>query len=298
MVSALTYRAIERNTGSVGLASVICESITPVNPEIAALSQHQDPASDNAAAINKDITLNLAMQIAAVGGDPLEALLSGTFEPGEIGDPTAAGNTCNDENDDEGCIFTSNLLVPDASEDEILAAVQGIAAAEDANVDVNADVKNDTNLVDLNNKGANIIDFQQDFNKIDFNANAGLDAVLVQVASAINAAEIQVWQQLALQQFQLQQQLVAQQIQQQVFVQQVQQVQVQIVQQFSSFVQQSVQVLQVNQNVLNIGGLGAIKQQFGNQLGGVGGIQQLIQIAGFSQQTVVQQNEGLAFLLA
>jgi hypothetical protein len=287
MVSALTYRAIERNTGSVGLASIICESITPVNPEIAALSQHQDPASDNAAAINKDITLNLAMQIAAVGGDPLEALLSGTFEPGEIGDPTAAGNTCNDENDDEGCIFTENLLVPDASEDEILAAVQGIAVAGgDANVDANV-AANDTKLVDFN----------QNLAQIDFNANAGLDAVLVQVAQAINAAEIQVWQQLALQQFQLQQQLIAQQIQQQVFAQQIQQFQVQIVQQFTGFVQQSVQVLQVNQNVVNIGGLRAVKQQFDGQLGGAGGIEQLLNIAGFSKQSVVQQNSGLAFLL-
>ena len=43
-VAALIYRALERNTGTVGLASVACTSFKPVNPEIAAISQHQvDP---------------------------------------------------------------------------------------------------------------------------------------------------------------------------------------------------------------------------------------------------------------
>jgi hypothetical protein len=41
MTAALIYRALERNTGSVGLASVECTAIQAVNPEIAALSQHQ-----------------------------------------------------------------------------------------------------------------------------------------------------------------------------------------------------------------------------------------------------------------
>ncbi len=93
-VAALIYRALERNTGSVGLKSVPCVSIKAVNPEIAALQQHQDPASDGAAALNKQIALVLAQQIASVGGDPLLALQSGTFAPGKIGDPTAKGNTC------------------------------------------------------------------------------------------------------------------------------------------------------------------------------------------------------------
>jgi hypothetical protein len=121
MTAALQYRALERNTGSVGLASVLCTSFTPVNAEIAALSQHQDPASDNAAAINKAIVLELAKQIASIGGDPLDALKTGTFEPGQIGDPTGAGNTCDDENDANGCINTLGRLVLDASEEEILA---------------------------------------------------------------------------------------------------------------------------------------------------------------------------------
>jgi len=121
MVNALVFRALERNTGAVGQKSTLCTSIQAKNPEIAALKQHQDPASDGAAATNKAITLELAKQIKSVGGDPLDAIKSGTFSPGHIGDPTAKGNTCDDENDAQGCIFTLNLLVPDATEAEILA---------------------------------------------------------------------------------------------------------------------------------------------------------------------------------
>src|ERR1700760_2132612 len=54
MAGALGYRALERNTGKVGLASVLCTE-TAANPQIAALSQHQDPGSANAASINKGI---------------------------------------------------------------------------------------------------------------------------------------------------------------------------------------------------------------------------------------------------
>ncbi|KAG8893392.1 hypothetical protein FRB99_001969, partial [Tulasnella sp. 403] len=131
-VDALIYAALERNTGAVGQKSVLCTSIKAVNPEIAAITQHQDPASDGAAATNKAIVLELAKQISAVGGDPLQALESGTFAPGQIGDPTGAGNTCDDANDPIGCIFTQNLLVPDATEDEINAAVGGAGAAANA----------------------------------------------------------------------------------------------------------------------------------------------------------------------
>ncbi|KAL5349139.1 hypothetical protein ACLOAV_005427 [Pseudogymnoascus australis] len=129
---ALVFATLERNTGSVGLESVLCTAITAVNPEIAALSQHQDPAADGAAAKNKEITLELARQIASIGGDPTIALQSGTFAPGTIGDPTAAGNTCDVEDDVEGCIFSQNLLVEDATLDEINEAVAGVAAGGDA----------------------------------------------------------------------------------------------------------------------------------------------------------------------
>jgi len=123
--AALIYRALERNTGAVGQVSDPCTSIKAVNPEIAALQQHQDPASKDAAAVNKAITLELAKQIASIGGDPNNALLAGTFAPGEIGDPTGAGNTCDDANDPIGCIFTQKLIVNDATPDEIKAAVAG-----------------------------------------------------------------------------------------------------------------------------------------------------------------------------
>lgn len=81
--NALIYAALERNTGAVGQASVICTE-TAVNPEIEAIQQHQDPASPDAAAINKAIVLELARQLASVGADPQDALLSGTFAPGEV----------------------------------------------------------------------------------------------------------------------------------------------------------------------------------------------------------------------
>lgn len=94
MIDALIYQALERNTGQVGLASNSCTSITPVNAEIAAIQRHQDPASSGAAAINQASTLAVAMQINALGGNITQALLAGTFAPGTIGDPTAAGKSC------------------------------------------------------------------------------------------------------------------------------------------------------------------------------------------------------------
>lgn len=83
---ALMYAALERNTGAVGQASVLCNE-TAVNPEIAAIQQHQDPASTGAAATNKAIVLELAKQLASIGADPQEALLSGTFAPGKVSTP-------------------------------------------------------------------------------------------------------------------------------------------------------------------------------------------------------------------
>ena len=74
--------------------------------------------------MNKAIALELAKQIAAIGGDPQLAIQSGTFAPGQIGDPTAKGNTCDDANDPVGCIFTQNLLVPDVTLPPALAFVK------------------------------------------------------------------------------------------------------------------------------------------------------------------------------
>ncbi|OCF31493.1 hypothetical protein I316_06896 [Kwoniella heveanensis BCC8398] len=138
MTAALVYRALERNTGGVGVASVLCTE-TPVNPEIAALSQHQDPASPDAATTNKAITLALAQQIASIGEDPLIALESGTFAPGDVGDATGKGNSC----DDPDCIFEGGRLVEDATADEIDQAVAGITPATGATGTAAADAAED-----------------------------------------------------------------------------------------------------------------------------------------------------------
>lgn len=81
-INAILFQALERNTGSVGLASVLCTE-TAVNPEIAAITQHQDPASPEAAG-NADIELAVAKSLASIGADPLLALQSATFPPGEV----------------------------------------------------------------------------------------------------------------------------------------------------------------------------------------------------------------------
>ncbi|TVY15637.1 hypothetical protein LARI1_G004914 [Lachnellula arida] len=140
---ALIYAALERNTGKVGLASVSCNE-TAVNPEIQAVQQHQDPASTGAAATNKAIVLALAQQLSSVGANPQDALLSGTFAPGNLNDDTGAGNTCDTADDVEGCIFTQNLLVNDATAAEIDAAVAGGASAAVASNSTAAVASNST----------------------------------------------------------------------------------------------------------------------------------------------------------
>ncbi|KAF2835127.1 hypothetical protein M501DRAFT_942727 [Patellaria atrata CBS 101060] len=170
MTTALIFRALERNTGQVGLKSVLCTSLEAVNPEIAALTQHQDPASDNAAEENKAITLELARQIASIGGDPQDALKAGTFAPGDLNDATAAGNTCNDENDAAGCIFSQNLLVPDATPEEIDAAV--------ADIDVGAGAGNAADQV-----------LECPAPEVDAGADANADNAQEEDAAADNAAD-------------------------------------------------------------------------------------------------------------
>jgi len=88
---ALLYAAVERNTGAVGQASVICTDAA-VNPEIEAIQQHQDPASTGAQAGNKAIALELAKQLAAIGADPQLALEAGTFAPGTVSVPLYSPN--------------------------------------------------------------------------------------------------------------------------------------------------------------------------------------------------------------
>lgn len=82
--NAIMFRALERNTAGVGVASVLCTD-TATNPEIAAITQHQDPASD-AASGNKQIALDVATQLASIGADPTLAIQTGTFAPGDVSD--------------------------------------------------------------------------------------------------------------------------------------------------------------------------------------------------------------------
>ncbi|PVG00281.1 hypothetical protein CPB86DRAFT_805964 [Serendipita vermifera] len=119
LVASLIYRALERNTPSVGVASEECTSVIPQNPELRTFKQHQDPASPGAQARNKATVLELARQIALIGGDPSEALFSGTFAPGDLG--STSGNSCNTED----CIFENDLLVREASQAELMDYVAG-----------------------------------------------------------------------------------------------------------------------------------------------------------------------------
>lgn len=117
----------------VGVASELCTSYTPRNLELATFRQHQDPASPNSHTNNKGVVLELARQIAFVGGmslpphlsrllfipkigDPIDAINSGTFAPGDLNSQNAAGNSCNADD----CIFDNDLLVRDASPAEIM----------------------------------------------------------------------------------------------------------------------------------------------------------------------------------
>ena len=85
MANALMFRALERNTTPVGGASEACDE-TAVNPEVAAVTQHQDPASPEAAG-NKQVVLDLATQLQAVGADPNLAIQTGTFPAGTVSFP-------------------------------------------------------------------------------------------------------------------------------------------------------------------------------------------------------------------
>jgi len=93
--------------------------MTAVNPEIAALVQHQDPASDDADDHNRAVVLELARQISLIGGDATLATDAGTFAPGTEGDTTGKGNTCNTAN----CIYEQNRLQRLVSNDEIASYV-------------------------------------------------------------------------------------------------------------------------------------------------------------------------------
>jgi len=124
MVASLIYRTLERNTIGVGVRSEPCKTMRAVNPEIAVLEQHQDPASSNAANHNRAVVLELARQIHLIGGNVTLATDAGTFAPGVAGDITGKGNTC----DDPDCIYKDGRLQKLVSNDEIMAYVSQCVA--------------------------------------------------------------------------------------------------------------------------------------------------------------------------
>lgn len=53
--------------------------------------------------------------LISILGNPVDALNSGTFSPGDLSSDDKVGNSCNTAD----CIFDSNRLVRDASESEV-----------------------------------------------------------------------------------------------------------------------------------------------------------------------------------
>ncbi|KHJ35288.1 hypothetical protein EV44_g0341 [Erysiphe necator] len=155
MGNALIYAALERNTGAVGKASEACDE-PAVNPEINALRQHQDPASPGAKEANKELVLTLAKQLSSIGVDPQRAAMSATFAPGQIGDPTAKGNSCDDQDDKMGCIFTKKLIQVEATPEEIDAAVKSSTSSSSSKISSESsdDSKSDTTSSNIKTKNA------------------------------------------------------------------------------------------------------------------------------------------------
>ncbi|KAI8845569.1 hypothetical protein BC829DRAFT_399355 [Chytridium lagenaria] len=155
VATCLQFRALEKNTIGIGLNSKQCTA-APRNAELAGLKQHQDPAANGATAENKAIEIELGKKIFALGGFSADAaanlaLQTATFAPGDKGDNTFKGNTCDDLNvvakangeffgrriaagQVSDCIAEATIArgrsqaVPAASKNEIVAALGGAAA--------------------------------------------------------------------------------------------------------------------------------------------------------------------------
>ncbi len=81
---AIMYRSLERNTNTVGQKSTICDR-APKNPELATITQHQDPAAEGQPKINQDVELAVAAALAKIGVKDFvdKAKLTATFPPGK-----------------------------------------------------------------------------------------------------------------------------------------------------------------------------------------------------------------------
>ncbi|KAJ1565525.1 hypothetical protein HK096_002295 [Nowakowskiella sp. JEL0078] len=99
IATAVKFRALERNSGSVGAVSASCTT-APTNKELSTIKQHQDPASTGAATNNGDVEIAVAKVLLSLGLTADEAangsLETSTFGPGKLGDPTARGLSCDD----------------------------------------------------------------------------------------------------------------------------------------------------------------------------------------------------------
>ncbi|POW03450.1 hypothetical protein PSTT_11053 [Puccinia striiformis] len=118
--AAILFASLEKNTANVGVASIPCTSKKMDSPEIERLIQHQDAASDGAAANNKKSALLAALSLNDIGSDPTLALQTGTFKAGDKKNPNnGRGESCDDDKDTVGCIYTKKLLVEDVTKEEI-----------------------------------------------------------------------------------------------------------------------------------------------------------------------------------
>ncbi|KNZ61541.1 hypothetical protein VP01_1386g4 [Puccinia sorghi] len=120
--AAIIFASVEKNTKSVGVASPPCKSMKMDSPEIERLIQHQDAASEGAKENNKKSALLAALSLKQIGSDPLLALNTGTFKAGDPKNPkNGRGESCDDDKDTTGCIYTKKLLVEDVTKEEIEA---------------------------------------------------------------------------------------------------------------------------------------------------------------------------------
>ncbi|KAI8815616.1 uncharacterized protein EV422DRAFT_349639 [Fimicolochytrium jonesii] len=94
---AVQFRALERNTPGVGTKSGAATA-KPVNKELDEISQHQDPASDGAGQVNKEVEIAVARTLAGLGIEKGIAvglaLETATFAAGNRADSTGKGNVC------------------------------------------------------------------------------------------------------------------------------------------------------------------------------------------------------------
>lgn len=93
----LMYRALERNTLSVGMSSKFCPERV-INQELNAISQHQDPAFKGAQANNANIESAVAKEMVKLGFSIDSAISlahrTGTFAAGDPSDKSGRGNSC------------------------------------------------------------------------------------------------------------------------------------------------------------------------------------------------------------